>query len=109
MSQAYESRGQAQSPAHLLPTTGSCQVVWVPPSRGSPDKYLWRLWHAHAQNPSEKKVWKNEVEYGEEEEQHWAPPCGAEGPSGGSLGRADHVLDGWEEEVHLFEVVSGVP
>ena len=50
----------------------------------------------------EEKVWKNEVEYGEEEEQHWPPPCGAEGPSGDSLGRADHVLDGWEEEVHLW-------
>ena len=30
-------------------------LVWVSPSCGSPDKYLRRLWHAHAQNPSVKK------------------------------------------------------
>ena len=49
----------------------------------------------------EKKVWKNKVEYCEKDEQQW-PPCGDQGPSRGTLGRGDHVLDGREEKVHIW-------
>ena len=49
----------------------------------------------------EKKVRKNKVEYCEKDEQQW-PPCGDQGPSRGTLGRGDHVLDGREEKVHIW-------
>ena len=53
------------------------------------------------QTEPEKSVWKNKVENCEESKKQGPPPCCAERPCWSALGSRDHVLQRWEEEVHL--------
>ena len=49
----------------------------------------------------EKSIWKNKVENCEESKKQGPPPCCAERPCWSTLRSRDHVLQRWEEEVHL--------
>ena len=56
------------------------------------------------QTEPEKSIWKNKIDNCEESKKQGPPPCCAESPCWSALRSRDHVLQRWEEEVHLCKV-----